>query len=61
MNNVINLNKFRKKKNREADEKLAEENRAKHGRTKTEKRNAAKEDETLRAHVDGHKRDDENT
>jgi hypothetical protein len=35
--NVVNLNQFRKKKQREEKARLAEINRAKHGRTKAEK------------------------
>jgi hypothetical protein len=35
--NVVNLNRFRKKKQREEKAKQAEINRVKHGRTKAEK------------------------
>ena len=42
MADIVNLNKFRKKKKHADDEKRAEENRVKFGRTKAEKtRNAA--------------------
>lgn len=60
MNNVVNLNRFRKKKARAAKEKQAEENRVKHGRRKgdvaIEKAEAKKQDKFL----DGHKKDDDN-
>jgi len=37
MTNIVNFNKFRKKTKRVDDEKFAEENRVKFGRTKAEK------------------------
>jgi hypothetical protein len=37
MSNVVNLNRFRKKKRREAEVKQAEINRIRHGRTGAEK------------------------
>lgn len=59
MTNIVNLNRFRKKKERAEKESLAEENRAKHGRRKDdvvlEKTRKQKREEFL----DGHKRDDE--
>lgn len=57
MNNVINLNQFRKKKNRADKEKLAQENRAKFGQTKTEKNTAKAEKAELESHLDQHKND----
>jgi hypothetical protein len=39
MSNVVNLNRFRKKKKRKAEEKQAEINRIRHGRTGAEKAN----------------------
>lgn len=54
MSNVINLNKFRKKKERAADKKCAEENRAKFGRTKTEKKKDKQANKKLQDHVDAH-------
>jgi len=59
VNNVVNLNRFRKQKARAAKEKHAEENRVKHGRRKSdvvsEKAEAKKRDDF----IDGHRRDDE--
>ena len=40
MASVVNLNRFRKAKRREEDERLAAENRAAFGRTKTERQKA---------------------
>ncbi len=37
MSNVVNLNKFRKQKSKEARQKQAETNRRLHGRTKAER------------------------
>ena len=47
MASVVNLNRFRKDKQRAADQKQATENRALHGRGKKERR--AVEDERQRA------------
>lgn len=58
MNNVINLNQFRKKKNRTDKEKLAQENRAKFGQTKAEKNTAKAEKAELESHLDQHKNED---
>ena len=47
--NVVNLNKFRKKKQREERAKQAEINRARHGRTKAQKeREAADRERAVR-------------
>lgn len=59
MNNVINLNQFRKKKNRTDKEKQAQENRAKFGQTKAEKNTAKAEKAELENRLDQHKNEDE--
>lgn len=43
MSKVVNLNKFRKQKNREAAEKQASENRLRFGRSKAQKERDAAE------------------
>ena len=57
--NVINLNRFRKQKERAEKEKTADENRVKYGRRKgdivADKTESKKHDDF----VDGHKRDDD--
>ena len=52
MNNVVNLNRFRKQKNRTDAEKQADENRIKHGRTKAQKAkdNAIKDQHPMDRH-----------
>jgi uncharacterized protein DUF4169 len=59
MGNVINLNRFRKRAEREALTKQADANRAKFGRTKAER--SAEEKRTSRAkeHLDQHRIDRE--
>jgi len=57
MGDVVNLNKFRKKKKREAEVKQADANRIKHGRTKAEKEREFAERQKLVKLVDGHKLD----
>jgi hypothetical protein len=52
MGNVINLNKFRKKKAKEAGKKQAETNRRLHGRTKAERAREALEKKRLDASAD---------
>ncbi|WP_425410281.1 DUF4169 family protein [Hyphococcus sp.] len=54
MNNVVNLNRFRKKKARAGKEKQADENRSRHGRTKAERHKAAQEEESRNRRLDGH-------
>lgn len=51
--NVINLNKFRKKKARAEKEKRAETNRRLHGRTKAEREREAAAKERLEKRIDG--------
>ncbi|MEM9358626.1 MAG: DUF4169 family protein [Pseudomonadota bacterium] len=52
---VVNLRTFRKKKKREDKERKAAGNRAKFGRTKSEKLRDQAEDESLRRHVEDHR------
>jgi uncharacterized protein DUF4169 len=59
MSNVINLNRFRKQKKRSEAEQSAEKNRAKFGRTKSEKAKEASEAEDASRHIDGHKLEDD--
>lgn len=53
MGDVVNLNKFRKRKAKEAREKLADTNRRLHGRTKTERTRDALQKKQLETKVDG--------
>jgi hypothetical protein len=57
MSTVINLNKARKRKAREAAEKQAAENRVRHGRTKAEKQRDRAEAEEAKRRLDQLKRD----
>jgi Domain of unknown function (DUF4169) len=52
MSNVVNLNKFRKKKAKEAKQKQAETNRRVHGRTKAERALDALDKKKLESKVD---------
>ena len=52
MSTVVNLNKFRKKKTKEARQKQAETNRRLHGRTKAERASEALQKKQLEAKVD---------
>lgn len=58
MTDVVNLNRFRKKKARAGKEQRAEENRAKFGRTKAEKQKTEAEGAKLARHLDGHETED---
>ncbi|MGZ3419554.1 MAG: DUF4169 family protein [Polyangiales bacterium] len=53
MSNVVNLNKFRKRKERAEEKKRAETNVRLHGRTKAERALEAKQKELLERRVDG--------
>ncbi len=55
MAEIVNLRQARKAKKRDAQERIATENRAKFGRTKAEKRKDHTEAESARRHVDQHK------
>lgn len=58
MSKVINLRQARKAKSRADDRVRADENAAKHGRTKSEWARDAEAKTRLDRHLDGHKRDD---
>lgn len=53
MGDVVNLNKFRKRKAKEEREKQAETNRRLHGRTKAERTRDALQKKQLETKVDG--------
>ena len=53
MGSVVNLNKFRKQKAKEARVRQAETNRRLHGRTKAERAHDALQKKQLESHVDG--------
>ena len=57
MSNVVNLNKFRKRKEKAAKEARAETNRRLHGRTKAERALEAAQKHKLETQVDGAKLD----
>ena len=57
MTNIINLNRFRKKKKRDEAAQTAEENRVRFGRTKAQKNKDTLEKEQAASHLDGHKSD----
>jgi hypothetical protein len=57
MADIINLNRARKAKARDAHEKVADVNRAKFGRTKVEKQLDKQEAARTEKALDGHKRD----
>ena len=52
MSNVVNLNKFRKKKSKETRKKQAEINRRLHGRTKAERATEALKKKQLESKVE---------
>jgi hypothetical protein len=54
MSKVINLNTFKKQKAKAEKTALAEQNRVKFGRTKSEKNAAKQRDSKLKSHVDNH-------
>jgi hypothetical protein len=58
MAEIVNLNRVRKAKARDAAETKAAENRAKYGQTKAERARLAAEKAKLRAVTDGAKKDD---
>lgn len=57
MSNVVNLAKFRKKKDRERRAREAEHNRTRHGRTKSERETDRAVREQVDAALDGLKRE----
>lgn len=60
MSNVVNLNKERKKRARLEKEQTAEENRAKHGRTKAQKKLDLETEKKKQQFVDSHQLDEPN-
>jgi hypothetical protein len=58
MANLVNLNRYRKKRARDDRQKTAEANRVKHGRTKAEKRKERHEREREEAALDAKRHDD---
>ena len=58
MGEIVNLNRARKAKARDAAEIKAAENRARYGQTKAERARLASEKAKLRAVIDGAKRED---
>ncbi|WP_025898276.1 DUF4169 family protein [Sneathiella glossodoripedis] len=61
MSNVVNLNKFRKAKKKDAKEKQASENRVKYGRSKAEKVTESKQNSNAIKELDGKKLDESPT
>lgn len=57
MADIINLRVVRKRRAREEDARLAEQNRALHGRTKVEKHRDRAEADRMLSHVEAHRRD----
>lgn len=53
MGEVVNLNRFRKARLKAEQEKLAEENRVRHGRGKSEKTQTVKDRERAELDLDG--------
>lgn len=58
MAEIVNLNRFRKAQKRLADERQAEANRAKFGRSKIEKLNERRDADKSQHELDGKKRDE---
>ena len=58
MGDVVNLNKFRKRQAKQAQQRQADTNRRLHGRTKAERAHDAAQKKRLEAGVDGAKLDD---
>lgn len=54
MSNIINLNKARKKKTRAEQDKAADENRVKFGRTKLDKNATKRDTDKAKRLLDGH-------
>ena len=53
MGEVVNLNRFRKARAKAEQEKLAEENRVRHGRSKSEKTQIVKDKDRTDRDLDG--------
>lgn len=58
MAEIVNLNRARKAQKQAADERQAEANRVKFGRTKAEKKNDRNITQKLHQEIDGKKRDE---
>lgn len=56
---IVNLNRYRKTREKERAKEKAEENRVRHGRTKTSKRRDADEQDRESRSLDGAKREDD--
>jgi hypothetical protein len=61
MGDVVNLNKYRKKKERESKEKASQQRRVKHGLSNSERSLLDKKRELENKRIDGHKMDPEST
>lgn len=59
MGEVVNLNRFRKARDKAEAKRTAEANRAAHGRTKAEREAADNLRQTEAARLDGHRLDDD--
>jgi hypothetical protein len=59
MGDVINLNQFRKARQRQQAEEQARRNRAKYGETKGQRSTANKAREEINKNLDGARRDDD--
>lgn len=57
MADLVNLRQFRKQKARADKEQAAEQNRARHGRSKQDKQRDRAEKAAALAFIDGHRRD----
>jgi len=57
MGDVVNLNRYRKQKEREERARLAAENRNKHGQTKADRQRRGAQQKKDSARLDGHKLD----
>lgn len=58
MGDVVNLNRFRKARNRDEQNRQAARNRARYGQSKIEKVSATRETERQRRELDGKRLDD---
>ena len=58
MTEIVNLRRFRKSKARSEAAAVADQNRARHGRSNAERRAQDNEAARLKAGLDGHKRDE---
>ena len=55
MGEIVNLRMARRRRQRDDQARLADENRARHGRTKAQKQRDNDEAQKLRTHVDAHR------